>query len=208
MNRLQIGRYAPSDWYGYSLIKEHYGLRTAKRSKVPLINHIHEGLLILDAEDASAVAADAFCLHPLVQDDTTLDDTLKRYTSFLGNRSDRQIDALLIAMEYRGIANGYLSSHCQVELDYALTSGGVRPLSIKLGPLSAVHKMLRADKIQNRKDFEQYHKATHPNSDMLQVYFQNWFSVLGISEDQYQSYCEMIDRWHEASTNEITNHDV
>ena len=31
------------------LIERYYGTRTAKRSGVPLINHIHEGLAVLEA---------------------------------------------------------------------------------------------------------------------------------------------------------------
>lgn len=51
---------------------------------------------------------------------------------------------LLLAVEYRNIANGYLSFMPS------------RP-EVKLSPIDDVNKMLIADKIQNRKDFENYH---------------------------------------------------
>ena len=55
-----------------SLIKNFYGDKTAKRSGVPLINHINEGLIVLDFIKASDIAKKAYCLHPLVQSDKNL----------------------------------------------------------------------------------------------------------------------------------------
>lgn len=53
----------------YGLVADWYGESTAKRSGVPLINHIHEGLTILDTIGADVVTQSAFCLHPLLQHD-------------------------------------------------------------------------------------------------------------------------------------------
>lgn len=54
---------------------------------------------------------------------------------------------LLLGMEYRYTANNYLS---------------FKPADdpIHLSPIAEVNQMLIADKIQNRKDFEIYHKGT------------------------------------------------
>jgi hypothetical protein len=52
---------------------------------------------------------------------------------------------LLLATEYRNIANAHLSYHPPGESTFVLS------------PLSEVNIMLIADKIQNRKDFELYH---------------------------------------------------
>lgn len=48
------------------------------------------------------------------------------------------------------------------------------------------------DKIQNRKDFEIYHKATHENSAALTQYFSEWLDTLGVSESDYTKWLELI----------------
>ena len=53
----------------YLAICEFYGERRAKRSGVPYINHIDEGLIVLDAINASVHAKRAYCLHPIFQSD-------------------------------------------------------------------------------------------------------------------------------------------
>jgi hypothetical protein len=171
MSYLQIGRYEPSQWYSYELISAHYGIRTAERSGIPLINHIHEGLVVLDTLDADQDTAEAYCLHPLLQGDDTMLDTAQRYIS--PSRGPGQLASLMLALEYRGIANGHLSHHTTLYDD-----GSVRPLAIRLGPSAQVRQMLIADKVQNRKDFEQHHKASHPRSKQLEAYFKEWFTAL------------------------------
>lgn len=114
----------------YQFIKRHYGTRCAARSGVPYMNHIDEGLKVLKAIDATRLAALAYCLHGALQSDqdytggilTTLS------TSVLNNA------ALATAMEYRHVANSYLSMHpC--------------PAGINFGPIPEVRQMLVADKI-------------------------------------------------------------
>jgi hypothetical protein len=60
-----------------------------------------------------------------------------------------QVDkrVLLLAVEYRNIANEYLSHKPSTN-------------DVHLSPIKDVNTMLIADKIQNRKDFEIYHKGT------------------------------------------------
>jgi hypothetical protein len=48
-------------------------------------------------------------------------------------------------------------------------------------------------KIQNRKDFERYHRDTHPRARELEQYFRNWLIVLGIRETRYQELARRID---------------
>jgi hypothetical protein len=66
------------------LIAEYYGDRRAKRSGVPYINHITEGLVVMDRLGASKVAKDAYCVHPIFQDDATLYDDRGSKATFQG----------------------------------------------------------------------------------------------------------------------------
>jgi hypothetical protein len=163
--------------YEYELIKHHYGQRTTERSGVLLMNHIDEGVAVLDALGASDHARRAFCLHPLFQADEKLAKLWQDYYA-LG-----EIDphVLVLVMEYRNVANrGALHN-----LDYR--NGP------QLSPLIDVNKMLVADKVQNRKDFEKYHTDTHPDRVMLKVYFHRWLAALGISEEEYQKLAEVCE---------------
>jgi hypothetical protein len=165
----------PAYLSGYQAIKKFYGDRVAERSRVPLINHINEGMTVLRMRDCCLTTINAFCLHPLYQaDDDLLNfgkfDALYQTTSY----------TVLLVMEYRNVANRYLSHH-------TLPPGGVQ-----LSPLREVNEMLIADKVQNRKDFELYHKESHPRSERLCQYFSEWLVALGVSETQYQEYVEAI----------------
>lgn len=160
----------------YQDIAEFYGYRTAERSMVPLINHIDEGLRIMYRLNASVRAMRAYCLHPLFQDDAQL-AIISRDTMKLAHYGPVPV---LLAMEYRNVANRFLST--------TYTHG-----EIQLSPLEEVNDMLRADKIQNRKDFEVYHKATHKRSAELDAYFKEWLKVLKVSEEDYKSLITNID---------------
>jgi len=146
----------------YVLIHEFYGDRRAQRSGVPLINHIDEGLEILRYIGASDAAMKAYCLHPLFQGDAEL-------AAHAGLAEVLDPYVLMLAMEYRRVANAYLSHRAIGDIS-----------EIRLSPLAEVNQMLAADKIQNFKDFMVYHCATHPCADALFVYFRNWFDRLGI----------------------------
>ena len=41
--------------------------------------------------------------------------------------------------------------------------------------------MLRADKLQNQKDFLAYHAKSHPRRDVLARYFELWLQRLGVT---------------------------
>lgn len=160
----------------YQMICKFYGKKTAKRSKVPLINHIEEGLNVMARRKTSALAQAAYCLHPIVQSDEAL-------ACFLSPKGDSpawdfrsmaiSYRSIVLAMEYRRVANSYLSKDL--------------PSSLVQSPISDVWEMLLADKIQNRDDFHRYHHATHPRSKELTEYFENWMNILkaklGITDD-------------------------
>ena len=158
----------------YRLISAHYSDRVAERSRVPLINHIDDGLVILNSISASDESKRAYCLHPLLQND---DDLRLNYT--LVSSCDTRV--VLYAMEYRNIANNWLSDKANCHYPP------------RLSPISDVNDMLVADKVQNRKDFITYHQGTHPRRDELTKYFDRWLLALGISETTYQNLCEKVD---------------
>ena len=162
-------------------IKAFYGNRRAERSQVPLMAHIEEGLAILEAIGAAQVAKDAFCLHPLVQSDSDLQQSLEPGSAL--DAFPVHARAVALAMEYRAVANSYLSHHCTGPAD--------KP---SLSRIAEVNQMLVADKVQNRKDFERYHLGSHPNSAVLSQYFANWLAALGISEDRYQELAWVLSQ--------------
>jgi ABC-type amino acid transport substrate-binding protein len=96
--------------------------------------------------------------------------------------SQLEAGAVMLAMEYRSVANAYLSHR---EIDNIE--------EIKLSPLVEVQHMLIADKVQNRKDFELYN-SDHPQAEALSEYFDNWLRRLGISEQRYQTLIEALQR--------------
>jgi len=161
----------------YAAIASHYAGRHAERSGVPYIVHIDEGLLVLRAIQASDRARRAFCLHPLVQAD---DDLAASYPGLGRLTSDPLV--LALALEYRHIANATLSTR---HID--------DPADIPLGPLTDVHDMLRADKVQNYKDFLRYHHGTHPRSAALETYFRRWLARLDIDDRELARLVRAIE---------------
>ena len=142
----------------YELISSYYGDRTTKRSGVKLMNHIDEGLDILNNIGASDIVKDAYCLHPLLQSD---EDFNKNKTM---DFSGIPTEIIILAVEYRRVANSYLSTMSMDDF-VGFTNNEIR-------------QMLYADKIQNEKDFKLYHEGVHPRSKELRKYFDNWINVL------------------------------
>lgn len=160
------------DWREHRAISEFYGARKAKRSGVPLMQHIEEGLAVLDALGASERAKRAYCLHPLVQAD---EDLLRTYERGVATLTDDPA-VLTLALEYRNIANATLSPRL---------IGSAADIS--LSPLDEVNDMLRADKVQNWKDFAEHHRGKHSRSAELERYFHLWHSRLGLSAKRVEA---------------------
>ena len=129
----------------YAIISGEYGIETAKRSGTPLINHIDEGLMILDYIGANREVMDAYCIHPLLQSDEAFVSNI--YHGFQGVDTE----SIILACEYRRVANSFLS-HMDIKDFVGLTCPEIK-------------QMLIADKIQNYKDFMIYHYNKHENSD-------------------------------------------
>jgi hypothetical protein len=164
------------DTVEYKLISRHYGDKVAKRSQVPLMNHINEGLIVLDRISATDQAKRAFCLHPLLQADTDLKENCY-LVSFV------EPHVILLTMEYRSVANEFLSDKIPAHKED----------TIRLSPLFEVNEMLVADKVQNYKDFITYHRDTHTRSKELSEYFLMWLAALDIPAETYNSLCKAID---------------
>lgn len=145
----------------YQVISDFYGYQTAARSKVPLMKHINEGLLLLDRLGATDQAKAAFCLHPIVQNNENVDVSWS--------------PAYQLACEYRDRANSYL---CRPETDHITTK---EQMWDTVGDMSdACRLMLLADKLQNYSDFLLYHHATHARSQQLHRYFRLWIDYLTV----------------------------
>ncbi len=162
-----VGR--ATEWKEYRAVAAHYGDRAAARSGVLYMHHIDEGLAVLDRIGATERAMRAFCLHPLVQ----LDADLEAFYPRAGELTDDP-QVLALGMEYRSVANATLSPR-------SIASAADIPLS----PLAEVNEMLVADKVQNRKDFLLYHRATHPRRAVLDRYFRLWLERLGVTEARF-----------------------
>lgn len=160
--------------YEFSLISAHYSGKTTEGSGLPYMRHIEQGITVLAYIEASDTAAKAFCLHPLVQ----ADEDLAANFEWLCRDPEVSVAALVMAMEYRHVANAFLS---QMESH----PGYKDHKAITLSPLADVNLMLIADKIQNRADFLRFHLETHPRAHWLVKYFDIWLEALGVSHKQY-----------------------
>jgi hypothetical protein len=166
------------DWPELRVVERLYSDKVTRRTGIHLINHVLEGMAVMRARGCPEVAIRAFCLHPVVQGDEDLREAWAgRVTGMLAEGVTAEV--LILAMEYRSVANEYLSGTPQRE--------------IRLSPLAEVNEMLVADKIQNRKDFERStHSQTHPKRDRLSQYFREWLAALQITEDEYERFKSIL----------------
>lgn len=160
----------------YRAIERRFDGRRAARSGVPYMNHIDEGLAVLRDLRSTDRARRAWCLHPLLQAD---DELPSGYAELASLSEDPAV--LVLAMEYRHIANAYLSRR---------EVGSIE--EIALSPLPEVVDMLRADKVQNYKDFLLHHRDTHPRSAALDRYFRRWLERLSIGEERFAKWFEAL----------------
>lgn len=146
----------------YKAIANFYGKQVAERSQVPLINHIREGVQLLEEWKRSDLEMRAFCIHPLVQNDLQI-------------ISDKPISmgCISLAEEYRDKANAYL---CRPENDHIWCRLALAEILQHISKPCAW--MLLADKVQNQKDFRKYHWFTHPRAEQLERYFNLWIETL------------------------------
>lgn len=141
----------------YRRISAYYNGKVAKRSGLPYMKHIDDGLKILEALGAARVTKKAWCLHALIQSDVEFVENLH-----LLERCDAV--AVALAIEYRHTANAYLSRMPE-------------QTEPKTGVSSKIRQMLIADKIQNYHDLIT-HNMKHPRYWSLCGYFNNWLNAL------------------------------
>jgi len=162
----------------YGLIKKFYGNKKSKRSNIPLINHIDEGLIILDRLVAPLICKQAYCIHPLLQLDEVFFYNLVSSRSGIKNAD---VQAVMLAMEYRHQLNRYHSK--KVFKDETRKKELLTSLKEVMADTPYLRYIALADKVQNRKDFIKYHLDTHERSKELNSYFSNWlFIILGVPE--------------------------
>ncbi len=168
------------EWPEYRLISKYYDDKAAERSQVPYMNHIDEGLAVLRGIKASQDAQRAYCLHPMFQSD---DDLHKNFCEIDAMVRDDRISPSVIALtlEYRNIANATLSRREIRGAD-----------DIHLSPIEEVNDMLRADKVQNRKDFLLHHARTHERRAALDRYFRLWLERLSVPETEFAFYFDRL----------------
>lgn len=148
----------------YKVIRDFYGDTVAERSQVPLINHIREGVLLLEKWGCSDLETRAFCIHPLVQNNIPI---------VYNSNKPISMGAFSLAEEYRDKANAYL---CRPDSDHI---NDILELAEILQHMSKPCAwMLLADKVQNQKDFRKYHWFTHERGYQLEKYFNLWIETL------------------------------
>jgi len=175
----------------YQAIKTFYGGGVTKRYNIPLMNHIDEGLQILGRISTGVLVQQAFCIHPLLQSDENLKETLYK-------AGDIDIESLgvrpaILAMEYRNQLNRFSSKTFDKGGSADRRTAKVNELKSIMVNNPLLHAMAVADKVQNRKDFEKYHKGNHPRSKELVDYFYYWlYFILGVTEREYLTFVQEL----------------
>ncbi len=159
-------------------IEHFYGRKRAERSRVPLINHIHEGCAIIDAlcytwftcrKHECDILKAAFCIHPIIQPDVHRPEMWKPLVEHLPPR------VVELAVNYSRCANAYL---CTPDNDWVSATADVHAKVKPHSPTRDTYVLLMADKLQNKKDFMRYRYGRHDRSDQLHFYFELWLKYL------------------------------
>jgi hypothetical protein len=162
----------------YRLIRESYAGKVARRSGVAYLNHVHEGVYVLVRTTGwRERVVGAYCVHPIFQSDRWLAQVLEGGIDVSGLRREE----VVLAMEYRRVANAYVST---------MRPRGVE--GIALSPVEEVNAMLVADKVQNKKDFMRHvykrvgRGSYERASERYVAYFDSWLERLGVSAEMYR----------------------
>lgn len=172
----------------YDIIRSVFVGRKARRTNLPYIRHIDQGLYLLRYAKASQTVLGAWCLHPLFQLDEYFLPLLEGKGTFLFNGVT--LPVLGLAMEYRASANSYLTSDERQHPDPASRQYP------RLSPVKEVNLMLQVDKVQNYRDarLHLYPHITNSESAMLDRYFQRWLGALGVSSRDAEQMEKLLEQ--------------
>jgi len=154
----------------YDIIESVFRYKKAKRTGLPYIRHIDQGLHLLRHLKASPVVQGAWCLHPLFQLDEQFLPLMKGHGASLLHGVNFMVVAL--AMEYRASANSYLTKDAMYIDRHPI-----------LSPVPEVNLMLGVDKVQNFRDakLHLYQHISRSEQDVLEGYFRSWLRALSLS---------------------------
>lgn len=172
----------------YGAILRAYNGRRARRSDLPYMRHIDQGFEVLKALTTDTDAWRAWFVHPLFQLDEFFYGIASGLGTPIGPLSMSEIVAnprvVVLAMEYRAIANAYLPIHEKRA-----------PRWPKLSTIDVVNRMLIADKIQNWRDARRfvYPKVTQAEAYVLDDYFMSWLDALQVDEERRATLNAILD---------------
>ena len=167
-------------------IKSFYKDKVAKRTGLPYVRHITMGLALLKTLTNDRDVWRAWVVHPIFQMDDYLSEALKK-----GKLKDivTNFRTAVLAMEYRSVANNYLTKDIWLEKQPKLSS------------IPEVNLLLVVDKIQNWYDASRYLETPCQEEIFyLDSYFYNWRKALGISDEQkktYEEFLEALEEYHQ-----------
>ena len=183
----------------YRLIEEYYAGKSAKRTGLPYMRHIDDGLRILRAmselrdyetvedqrqwmqESVEAwyknrfeLLTRTFCVHPIYQDNNP---EWRHKHLDIGGAKDAEL-----CHKYASYVNSYLPAH----VDRANCPRCLRG--------SDLWALLVADKLQNYADFNaNANKFSTDETAQLQAYFTDWFAALKITTN----HLEVVKQYYE-----------
>ena len=156
----------------YYEIEAFYKNQKAKRSGIPYINHIDEGLGVLHKLGASDLAKRAFCLHPIRQS--------LEFNSTVNQDFPNSLPQFYLADKYSKYANSLLRKNYKT-----LHLEAINNIKEEIFADQDLVDMLIADKIQNCKDFKritsrQINTETYKEKESIENYFLWWLDFLEV----------------------------
>lgn len=164
----------------YDVIRAAYGDRKAKRTGLPYIRHIDQGLLILKHLKVDSDVLSAWCLHPIFQLDEYLVPLMsgESQIAFPSRALSFSTKVTVFGMEYRSVANAFLTKD---------TFSGRMPIP---SVIPEVNVMLVADKIQNYRDarLHLFPQLEWEGKERLNYYFGAWLTALRVSSEDRTTF--------------------
>lgn len=151
----------------YEMARKLLGNKTTTDGRTLLIEQVDQTLKVLNHLSSWPAVMRAACLRPLLQDDHTFE-----YGWKTACKNGVQPRALVLAMEFRRVANSYL---CTTLTDFWDDEEVRLRLGLVIPPVRA---MLIAHKTVGYHQFLLQQAQTHFRRKELRAYFERWFRVL------------------------------